>query len=108
MRKTIYLSSYYGRVLYENEVIGADYWTNHIAEKVDFYKAIKSIEDKKNIIFIEVGPNKTLCSLVKTILGIDTVTINSLEKRRTGLKSINSAIEKLKKYRKDIEYINDI
>lgn len=63
-----FVSALYGRPVTSAEELSHDYWVRHIREKVDFYSAVKSIEDNKNYIFTEVGSHTVLSSLCKMIL----------------------------------------
>ena len=63
-----FVSALYGRPVTSAEELSTDYWVRHIREKVDFYSAVKSIEDNKNYIFTEVGSHTVLSSLCKMIL----------------------------------------
>ncbi|MEZ3422397.1 MAG: SDR family NAD(P)-dependent oxidoreductase [Lachnospiraceae bacterium] len=63
-----FVSALYGRPVISDEELSCDYWVRHIREKVDFYSAVKSVEDNKNYIFTEVGSHTVLSSLCKLIL----------------------------------------
>lgn len=63
-----FISALYGRSVTSAEELSHDYWVRHIREKVDFYSAVKSVEDNKNYIFTEVGSHTVLSSLCKLIL----------------------------------------
>ncbi|MCR5730422.1 MAG: SDR family NAD(P)-dependent oxidoreductase, partial [Ruminococcus sp.] len=63
-----FVSALYGRPVTSAEELSHDYWVRHIREKVDFYSAVKSVEDNKNYIFTEVGSHTVLSSLCKMIL----------------------------------------
>ncbi len=63
-----FVSALYGRPVTSAEELSCDYWVRHIREKVDFYSAVKSVEDNRNYIFIEVGSHTVLSSLCKMIL----------------------------------------
>ena len=63
-----FVSALYGRPVTSAEELSHDYWVRHIREKVDFYSAVKSVENNKNYIFTEVGSHTVLSSLCKMIL----------------------------------------
>lgn len=58
------LSGMYGRMIKANEINQASYWSNHIRERVQFYKGICSLAKEPNIVFVEIGPGHDLCSLI--------------------------------------------
>lgn len=90
-----YVSATLARSIDKDEILDADYWTNHIAEKVDYYDALKKIGERDNVVFLEVGANKTLCALAKLILGEEKVLINSLDIKKGALDSISNAVSSL-------------
>lgn len=90
--KVEFMSSALARLLEKDEVLGAEYWTNHISGKVDFYNALKKIAEDNNVVFLEVGANKTLCSLTKLILGENIPLINSLDMKKDSIEAISNAI----------------
>ena len=90
-----FVSATLARNVAEDEILDADYWTNHIVEKVDYYNALKKIGERDNVVFLEVGANKTLCALAKLILGEEKVLINSLDIKRDALASISNAVSHL-------------
>ncbi len=90
-----FMSTKLARYVEKDEVLDANYWTRHIAEKVDFYNALKSISKQNNIVFVEVGATNTLCALTRLILGEETVIINSLDIKKDALSVIGNAIGQL-------------
>ncbi|MEO4052782.1 type I polyketide synthase [Solibacillus sp. CAU 1738] len=83
-----FISSTFGRTIGEDEILDANYWTNHIKEKVDFYHSITSIKDLENKVFLEVGANKTLCALSKLSLRGEIKLLNSLDMKKSDLEQI--------------------
>ena len=76
-----FISALYGRPVTSAEELSLDYWVRHIREKVDFYSAVKSVEDNKNYIFTEVGPHTVLSSLCKMILSEKSDMCPSLRRK---------------------------
>lgn len=68
-----FVSTVYARSLEQEEVLGAEYWTNQILNPVQFYQAITSIEHTENLFFLEIGATNTLSSLCRLIFD-DRVT----------------------------------
>jgi len=83
-----YISATLGRALEKEELLDADYWTNHIKDPVEFYHALSQLKDEKNTIFVEIGPNKTLCSLGKLILGEEKMLVNSLGMKKNAWEQV--------------------
>lgn len=73
-----FVSSLYGRELEPDETLDADYWTKHIRAEVDFYKALNSIDEKQNYLFLEIGANRVLSALAKLIFGGSQLVASSL------------------------------
>ena len=90
-----YVSSTLAKTIDKDEILDASYWTSHIVEKVDFYNALKIAGKRDNVVFLEVGANKTLCALAKLILGEEKVLINSLDIKKDALSSISNAVSHL-------------
>ncbi|WP_066022305.1 MULTISPECIES: type I polyketide synthase [Clostridium] len=92
---TKYISSTLARFIEKDEILGADYWTNHITGKVDYYNALLKLSNMNNVVFLEVGANKTLCTLAKLVLDNSKVLINSLSFKENALDSIINSIGQL-------------
>lgn len=76
-----FVSALYGRPVTSAEELSHDYWVRHIREKVDFYSAVKSVEDNKNYIFTEVGSHTVLSSLCKMILSEKSAICPALRRK---------------------------
>lgn len=61
------ISTLTGNLIEIGESISADYLTKQIRQTVRFQDAIKSIPNKENAIFIEIGAGNTLTTFVKQI-----------------------------------------
>lgn len=93
--KLAYISATLGRAVEKEELLDANYWTNHIQDRVEFYQALSQLNDEKNTIFVEIGPNKTLCSLGKLILGEEKMLLNSLGMKKNAWEQIMSCLGEL-------------
>lgn len=93
--KLTYVSATLGRVVENVELLGADYWTNHIKDKVDFYHALSQLKDVHNTIFLEIGATNTLCSLGKLILSEEHMLLNSLAMKKNAWEQIMHCLGEL-------------
>jgi acyl transferase domain-containing protein/acyl carrier protein len=59
-----YLSNLHGKLVQENE-IDAAYWANHLLNTVRFVDGLDFLFEKKDVIFVEVGPGKQLINAVR-------------------------------------------
>ncbi len=83
-----YISATLARTLAKEEIPDADYWTNHIKDKADFYHALSGLADIKNTILLEIGAGNSLCALGKLILGGDRILLNSLDMKKNAWEQI--------------------
>ncbi len=60
------MSNVSGTLLTEAQATDPVYWAEHITSAVQFSSAISELKEKKNRVFLEVGPGTTLCRLVKS------------------------------------------
>jgi len=60
-----YISDVTGKEIIGNDVTHSDYWASHLRETVQFADGIKELIKEPNTIFIEIGPGRDLCALVK-------------------------------------------
>ncbi|WP_232699150.1 type I polyketide synthase [Brevibacillus daliensis] len=93
--KLPYISATLGRAVEKEELLDADYWTNHIKDKVDFYHALSQLKDVHNTIFLEIGANNTLCSLGKLILNEEKMLVNSLDMKKNAWEQITHCLGEL-------------
>ncbi|NLL73442.1 MAG: SDR family NAD(P)-dependent oxidoreductase [Clostridiales bacterium] len=93
--KIRFVSTMFGREIDKEEILDADYWTNHILEKVDFYHAITSIEDSKDYIHLEIGANRVLSALCKLIFGEERTVTASLSIKEDDNIHINDTLAML-------------
>lgn len=60
-----YIAGLHGNRITAEEATSSSYWIRHLCEKIDFTKGIKTLLADEAKIFLEIGPGRTLCSLVK-------------------------------------------
>jgi len=95
LSKLPYISATFGRAIATEERLDADYWTNHIKDKVDFYQALSQIKDVNNTIFLEIGANNTLCKLGKLTLSREKMLLNSLDMKKNAWEQITYCLGEL-------------
>lgn len=61
--KLPYISNLTGKQILDTEATSSKYWVRHLRETVNFRDGIDFILRKPNVVFIEIGPGKTLLSL---------------------------------------------
>ena len=62
------VSNVSGRLIGEDELLDADYWTNHIRQPVLFNKGMQTLAEKRVGTFVETGPHPTLIGMGKRCL----------------------------------------
>ncbi|XP_055784807.1 phenolphthiocerol/phthiocerol polyketide synthase subunit C-like [Salvelinus fontinalis] len=56
------------------------YWARNIREPVSFEQAVRSAtKDKKNVVFVEIGPRRALQRNIQETLGNDTIVMSSVQ-----------------------------
>ncbi|MBK8805430.1 MAG: acyltransferase domain-containing protein [Bacteroidales bacterium] len=61
------ISSLTGEFLSTEQAISGEYWAEQLRNTVFFYKGISTILSSENVLFVEVGPNAHLTSILKNI-----------------------------------------
>jgi phthiocerol/phenolphthiocerol synthesis type-I polyketide synthase E len=61
--KLQYISNLTGKQILDTEATSSKYWVRHLRETVNFRDGIDFVLQKPNVVFIEIGPGKTLLSL---------------------------------------------
>lgn len=69
--KIPFISNLTGTWIAANEAVSPAYWAAHLRNTVRFYTGAKSIVEGNQAVLIEVGPGKTLSSLVSSFLPND-------------------------------------
>lgn len=101
-----FISSLYAKELTDEDVFDHTYWTNHIAQKVDFYHAITSLGDPEEYIFLEIGSNTVLSAICKMIFGSRATIAGSLSMKKDDLNQIAECIAALYANGVDISWDN--
>ncbi|MBD2293365.1 SDR family NAD(P)-dependent oxidoreductase [Anabaena sphaerica FACHB-251] len=60
-----FISNLTGNWILPEQAISSDYWAQHLRETVNFSAGLSVLLQKNESILLEVGPGRTLCSLVK-------------------------------------------
>lgn len=68
------ISNLTGRQVQGDEAQTAVYWRDHIRQPVQFAPSMQTLLDDGITLFLEVGPQPTLLSMVRRLPGTDTVT----------------------------------
>lgn len=76
--KIPYMSNISGREILDEEATSSNYYVNHLRYTVRFSDNIINYDDKKNKIFLEIGPGKVLTSLAKQSTNGEGYFINSV------------------------------
>ena len=63
--KLPFVSNLTGKQILDHEAVSPKYWVRHLRETVKFKDGIDFILQKSNVVFIELGPGKTLLSLAR-------------------------------------------
>jgi naphtho-gamma-pyrone polyketide synthase len=90
-----------------DEKINATYLSRHCREVVDFVGALEAAKNSSlvdNTIWIEIGPDPIVTSMVKTILGPSVCTIPSLRKTEDASKVLTGSLSTLYLARVDIHW----
>jgi len=59
------ISNLTGETVKDNEILGADFWRNHIRQPVRFLSGVKALAEQEFTIFLEIGPNPTLLGMAR-------------------------------------------
>jgi len=92
------ISTVTGYGLTENEALSIDYWTNHLRQTVQFSRAIETILDGDDAIFIEIGPGTVTSALTKQIAAaksVKTIVLSSLSNKENEYASLLNALGQL-------------
>ncbi|HHK5566515.1 TPA: SDR family NAD(P)-dependent oxidoreductase [Bacillus thuringiensis] len=80
-----YSSALFGKIVDETYVLDADYWTNHIKDRVNFYHALSSIKNEEDLIFLEIGSDRVLSALSILTLSEEKKILSSLKRKEDDL-----------------------
>uniref|UniRef100_A0A3B3SBF3 Fatty acid synthase 2 n=1 Tax=Paramormyrops kingsleyae TaxID=1676925 RepID=A0A3B3SBF3_9TELE len=74
------LSTVTGKMHSKGDFTTGTYWARNIRDPVAFEQAVKSAaREKKNAVFVEIGPKRALQRNIKEILGNDTPVFSSVQ-----------------------------
>lgn len=62
-----YISNVSGMWITRDEAVDPIYWANHLRDTVSFYKGFETLIADGYRVFLEVGPENTLCSIINRI-----------------------------------------
>ncbi|XP_060776813.1 uncharacterized protein pks1 [Neoarius graeffei] len=69
-----------GRTCSRGDFVTGDYWARNIRYPVAFEQAVRAVaSNRKNIIFVEIGPRRALQRNIVETLGNDTVVLSSIQ-----------------------------
>ncbi len=78
--KTELFSTVTGVSLCSSDFITGEYWANNIRKPVEFEQAVKSAaKNKRSVIFVEIGPRRSLQRYITETLGSDFTVIPSVQ-----------------------------
>jgi acyl transferase domain-containing protein/acyl-CoA synthetase (AMP-forming)/AMP-acid ligase II len=90
-----YLSAMLGALVNSEDILDEEYWTKHIQEKVDFYHSLTAIKDMDDLVFLEIGPDKPLCSLCKMTLSENRTILPTLNRKKSDWEQITFCLGEL-------------
>ncbi|XP_036434221.1 mycocerosic acid synthase [Colossoma macropomum] len=69
-----------GKTCCLGDFVSGDYWARNIRNPVAFEQALKALaSNKKNVVFVEIGPRRALQRNIVETLGNDTVVLSSVQ-----------------------------
>ena len=60
-----FISCLTGKPITSDKAVSGDYWAQQLRNTVQFRNGVTTINENEDVLFLEVGPNTHLCSLVK-------------------------------------------
>ena len=75
------ISSLTGTWLTSDQAKDPHYWKRQLRETVQFHKGIKEASKEPNLIFLEIGPGRTLSTLTNQVISRDHKVVSSLDKK---------------------------
>ncbi|XP_066444520.1 mycocerosic acid synthase-like polyketide synthase [Eleutherodactylus coqui] len=77
------LSTVTGKPASKGDFTTGDYWAKNISEPVAFQKAVEaSARDKENVLFLEIGPRRTLQRSIIETLGANTTVLSAIQPQK--------------------------
>ncbi|XP_043088462.1 highly reducing polyketide synthase PKS6-like [Puntigrus tetrazona] len=78
--ETELFSTVTGVSLCSSDFITGEYWARNIREPVQFEQAVKSVaKNKKSVVFVEIGPRRSLQRYITETLGKDFAVLSSVQ-----------------------------
>ncbi|KAI4871209.1 hypothetical protein NFI96_003475 [Prochilodus magdalenae] len=69
-----------GKACCLGDFVTGDYWARNVRNPVAFEQAVKALaSNKKNVVFVEIGPRRALQRNIVETLGNDTVVLSSVQ-----------------------------
>lgn len=88
-----FISNVTGKEAFAKEVMQPRYWVNHLRGTVKFSQGIDTLLQQKNLVFVEVGPGKSLCSMVRS------------NKKREKSNAVISIVKQMNEEGNDLQYL---
>ncbi|KPP58599.1 hypothetical protein Z043_123561, partial [Scleropages formosus] len=93
--ETQLFSTVTGKVCSQMDFLTGTYWARNIREPVAFEEAVKSAaKERKNIVFVEIGPRRALQRNIIETLGNDTIVLTSVQPEKDH-ESLATLVSKL-------------
>ncbi|MFT9818492.1 amino acid adenylation domain-containing protein [Lysinibacillus sp. NPDC056185] len=90
-----FISSITGKQENKDTFGNAIYWSNHLSNTVNFYKAMETAKELESDIFIEIGGDATLCGLANQCINGEALFLPSLRKGLNEYKQLFDSISLL-------------
>ncbi|XP_023360835.1 uncharacterized protein LOC111721162 [Sarcophilus harrisii] len=77
------ISTVTGKATTKNDLVTGKYWARNVREPVAFSEAITtSSQERKNLVFVEIGPKPHFKRIIQEILGEKTLVFPALQKEK--------------------------
>lgn len=92
-----YISNLTGTLIKAGEAASPRYWAGHLGKTVRFAEGITQLLEKKNVIFVEVGPDRDLCTLLTEKLDIHSNqrAVNLVRHPRNNISDLHYLLSKI-------------
>jgi len=94
---SLWISSVTGAEIQAEQAVDADYWVRHLGEPVNFDAGVGVLPDTPGVVFLEVGPGRTLSTLVDQQAEIPLDLLPSLSGTQQGTAELALVLETLGK-----------
>jgi acyl transferase domain-containing protein/acyl carrier protein len=89
-----FVSNVTGRWITDEQATDPDYWGRHVLGCVEFMSGLQTVTDRPDVVVLEVGPGRTLTSLVRR-MGVEAKAFASLPHRRDSRTSVQTVQQTL-------------